>query len=125
MTPTFSSARGTTPLWRTPEHERASVSGAEDLDGAVLVQVCGLDHRTNARSIVDKLRNELRSTRSLPVPDRPKHVQHGVAVRIRVVVAVEVREQPLTSNDVGDSIAVDVRRGGGVHLRERDAAGVL
>ena len=90
-----------------------------------LFKSAGLHHRADTGSIVDQLRDERRAPRRAFVSHGAEHVEHRIAVRIRIRVAVEMREQPFAGNDVRNPVAIDVRSGDRVYFRDGHAARIL
>ena len=70
---------------------------------------------------MNQLRHELRAAGSLGVTHSPEPIQYGRAVRIRVLVALQVRVDSFAHDQIEEPVAVDVGVCRGMRLGHGDA----
>src|SRR5258708_8153167 len=107
------------------KYERALRGRGHDIDRAVVVEIDGEHLRARTRVMVNQFRHELRGTGSFPVAQGAIDVESGRAIRVRIEIALEVREKAFADDEVGNAVAVDVSRRRPVRLGKGEITGVL
>src|SRR5688500_9517006 len=108
-----------------PEDERAPLCRRDDLGTAVFVEIDDGEMRADAGAIVDQLGHELRTPWSLRVAYRAIDVEHRRAMRVRIDERIEMGPEALTGDEILQSVAVHIRIGRTVELREDHPTGIL
>src|SRR5579863_586032 len=118
----FPGCRGLLSVHQIPKDEGAAIGGSDDIDGAIMVQVDRREVRSHPRTVVNQLRYKLGAAGRLRIAHGSIPVQNRGTVWIGIGVALQVRERSLPGNDVRDAVAVQIREGHRVQLREGYAA---